>query len=679
MKLDELFIEPWGLLGLISVPIIIIIYLIKSKYVQKPVASTFIWKRSLQYVKRKIPMSIILSLLLILQILTAITASLAIARPLVKPLKSNEMILVLDASASMQSVHEGVSRFDLAKEEILELASGAGANSQVTVIYAGPTTKDTQIVVERTEKYTDVKNKLDDLKCAYGTADIDHALKLASGIQGQNAGATIKLITDKDYITVEGLEVVNIAKERVNEANASILSVTENPLLTGDYEFIAEVISYGFSGEYAIGIYVDDVFVASKNIKLPNASMADSDKPVKVIFTPNRLVLEGEENEESGTKDEYVIYIDGISSYNEVRVEIVSEDGIEVDNVYHLYPEVKNEPKILFVSSKFKTDVTGKVDVSTPTLLYLALSRTGYSIPTENLYASIEAVPKFEGYDLYIFESVECPEGEDFPTDGAVWLFNPLTVHEDIGVTIDHDNKVMDNFKMLVSSAGYQEAYQIISNNLKDAVVGIGRYSPMIIPPTSELEKVFALEGTNAPLLVAGTTNIKHAENSSSVRTVVSCFDFNDTSLPIMVGEYILLLNNLLTYSIPDVLTERNYEIGTTVQFNAPTGAEKLTVKYEDITIDEVNLLYTTVVLEKLGVYEVEVQFADGTTKSYMMPTHIPNEESNIAIIGERVEADAIPVGTVVEAEPVDIFPYLIALLILLLVTEWGVYHRDGV
>ena len=86
------FLQPLGLLGLIGVPIIIIIYIIKSRFVQKPVASTFIWKRSLKYVKRKIPLSVILSLLLILQILTVVAASFAIARPTVKPFKSNEEI-----------------------------------------------------------------------------------------------------------------------------------------------------------------------------------------------------------------------------------------------------------------------------------------------------------------------------------------------------------------------------------------------------------------------------------------------------------------------------------------------------------------------------------------------------------------------------------------------------------
>jgi hypothetical protein len=61
-----------------------------------------------------------------------------------------------------------------------------------------------------------------------------------------------------------------------------------------------------------------------------------------------------------------------------------------------------------------------------------------------------------------------------------------------------------------------------------------------------------------------------------------------------------------------------------------------------------------------------------------MVPTHIAANESNIEEAGDKIVAPQVPEGTEVEAEPIELFPYLIAFLILLLVLEWGVYHRDG-
>lgn len=655
------FLQPLGLLGLIGVPIIIIIYIIKSRYVQKPVASTFIWKRSLKYVKRKIPLSVILSLLLILQILTVVAASLAISRPTVKPLKSNETIYILDASASMQNTMDGQSRFEIAKEYILTEAENIGNNSRVSVIFADTKVAPEDVLVTRTENKIDIRYQLEDVTCTDGDADIEGALEEASKIQELNAGATIKLITDKDYENVEGLEVVNIS--RVGEHNVSILSVVEETLLTGDYQFTAEVVSYGKGSECVMGIYVDGAFMGSKSVILPNTNMNEGGT-VRVIFTPNILT--------ESSETQVIVPITNIKEYKEVKVVIEAKDGIQADNQFLLYSLTKTQPKILFVSSKFKSGSDGTVDSTKPTSLTIALASNGFVTKGEDMFLSVDAVldsgRSFSGYDLYIFEGVEPPEGEDFPTDGAVWLFNPSKIPDVVsGVEILYDNEQSGDFEMMLASQSQTNVYTTITKNL-DSKIGLGKYKPM--SHLGNFEKIFSCDN-NQPAIIAGT--------SGGVRMVVTNFDFNHSEWPYKVTDYIILMNNLMTYSLPDVLPSRDFEIGQTVQFNAPAGATQLTFKYEGIILDETTDLDMKFVLDKVGVYEVEVLFNDETTASYMLPTHIPNGESNIVIVGENVVAAEIPADSVVEAEPIEIFPYLIALLILLLVTEWGVYHRDGV
>ena len=655
------FLQPLGLLGLIGVPIIIIIYIIKSRYVQKPVASTFIWKRSLKYVKRKIPLSVILSLLLILQILTVVAASLAISRPTVKPLKSNETIYILDASASMQNTMDGQSRFEIAKEYILTEAENIGNNSRVSVIFADTKVAPEDVLVTRTENKIDIRYQLEDVTCTDGDADIEGALEEASKIQELNAGATIKLITDKDYENVEGLEVVNIS--RVGEHNVSILSVVEETLLTGDYQFTAEVVSYGKGSECVMGIYVDGAFMGSKSVILPNTNMNEGGT-VRVIFTPNVLT--------ESSETQVIVPITNIKEYKEVKVVIEAKDGIQADNQFLLYSLTKTTPRILFVSSKFKSGSDGTVDSTKPTSLTIALASNGFVTKGEDMFLSVDAVldsgRSFSGYDLYIFEGVEPPEGEDFPTDGAVWLFNPSKIPDVVsGVEILYDNEQSGDFEMMLASQSQTNVYTTITKNL-DSKIGLGKYKPM--SHLGNFEKIFSCDN-NQPAIIAGT--------SGGVRMVVTNFDFNHSEWPYKVTDYIILMNNLMTYSLPDVLPSRDFEIGQTVQFNAPAGATQLTFKYEGIILDETTDLDMKFVLDKVGVYEVEVLFNDETTASYMLPTHIPNGESNIVIVGENVVAAEIPADSVVEAEPIEIFPYLIALLILLLVTEWGVYHRDGV
>ena len=72
------FMYPLGLLGLIGVPLLIIIYILRSKYNEQTVPSTYLWHLSEKFFKRRNPLSGITGIIsLILQILMVIILSLA--------------------------------------------------------------------------------------------------------------------------------------------------------------------------------------------------------------------------------------------------------------------------------------------------------------------------------------------------------------------------------------------------------------------------------------------------------------------------------------------------------------------------------------------------------------------------------------------------------------------------
>ena len=657
------FLQPLGLLGLIAVPIIIIIYIVKSKYTQKPVSSTFIWKRSLKYVKRKIPMSLILSLLLILQILTAITASLAISRPTITPFKSDETIIILDASASMNTTDGEKTRFELAKDKVLEMAKKAGSNSRVSLILAGTQAK---TVFERIDNQVDIIYQLENVTCTQGESDIEGALDLAGEIIEKNAGAKVTLITDKEYDIVENLELINVS--RATEKNAAIISVTPKKLASGDHQFSAIVTAYGSEGfECAIGLYIDGEFKATKNIVIPNASLEENE-PVEVVFTPDK-------NKVSDSPDLVYVYIDGFEVYTQAKIVITAQDGIADDNEFVVYSQEKTSPKILFISKFFNTNQDGKVDLTKPTSLYVNLTANNFYINSENMHTSIENV-EFSGFDLYIFEGVAPPEGEDFPKDGAVWLLNPPSLPESIGVTVglkqvysEPDNL---GFSMFAAGSSAQvdqtPAYTTITSKVDTTGVALGAYTELLIGD-GNFEKIYSC-ADNQPALLAGS--------AGSVRIIITAFDITNSSWPMKITDYSLLIGNLGRFSIPENLAALDYVVGDKAQFNAPAGAEKVTVKYDGVVIDVTSDILLDVQLEKVGTYEINVEFADKDAKTFYIPTHISANESNITEVGEMVAAPEVPEGTVVNAEPIEIFPYLIMFLLLLLVVEWGVYHREG-
>ena len=84
------------------------------------VSSTYIWRLSERFLKNRIPISKLRSLIsLMLQILTVIILALTIAHPIiVLPNAANEYCIILDGSASMSIKQNDKTRFELAKEEI---------------------------------------------------------------------------------------------------------------------------------------------------------------------------------------------------------------------------------------------------------------------------------------------------------------------------------------------------------------------------------------------------------------------------------------------------------------------------------------------------------------------------------------------------------------------------------
>ncbi|MCM1394388.1 MAG: BatA domain-containing protein, partial [[Eubacterium] siraeum] len=71
------FYYPLGLLGLLGIPIIILIYIIKSKYTEQTIASTYLWTLSEKFLKKRKPISKITGIItLILQTLSVLVLSL---------------------------------------------------------------------------------------------------------------------------------------------------------------------------------------------------------------------------------------------------------------------------------------------------------------------------------------------------------------------------------------------------------------------------------------------------------------------------------------------------------------------------------------------------------------------------------------------------------------------------
>ena len=322
------FLYPLGLLGLIGIPILILVYIIKSKYTEQTVASTYLWTLSERFLKRKrrpSPLAGIISL--ILQILAVTLISLAVAHPIVTiPDSAKEYCFILDGSGSMR-MEAGIStddentasvtRFEAAKAAIRQQVADAMDGSLFTLIYAGDATG---VICERTEDKEQLLLLMDELIPAYNTLSLTDAIGISQGYFNENSGLKTILFTDSEYSSAENIEVVNVANA---VENYTLTNVTYTHL--GDTLTVSgNVISHESDRDLALCLYLDggeDPSVTETvTVKAGIPSVFSLEADVRA-FSSIRVVIQ--ETDALALDNEYVIH--NVKSENSYDTLLVSD------------------------------------------------------------------------------------------------------------------------------------------------------------------------------------------------------------------------------------------------------------------------------------------------------------------------------------------------------------------
>lgn len=387
------FLYPLGLLGLIGIPILIIIYIIKNKHTEQTISSTYLWRLSERFLKRKNPISKIKGLIsLILQCLTVLLISFAIAHPvLVLKGQAYEYCFILDGSGSMQMTQEnGATRFDAAKEKIEEIISDAKDGSLYSIYYAGDTT---MTVVVQTDDKSDARAELDKLTCAYTPDTVTDVMEKAQELFNENPGLKTYLVTDKAYEKHDNVEIINVAADEENYS-VSELSFAYSD---GKVYVTGKVLSHVTDAALTVEVYAGETLIAEKEV--------DAKKGEEAVFTAEATT-------------ESVAY---------VRAKILNADANAIDNERAVYNVESEEAyKVLLVSEE-------------PFFLKTAISTLGY---TDIDVLSPKKYDGQNGYGLYIFDG--CNPGR-VPSDGAVWFLNLDSNLENSGFTVQGEVELKED------------------------------------------------------------------------------------------------------------------------------------------------------------------------------------------------------------------------------------------
>ena len=659
-------LKPLGLLGLIGILVLIIIYIIKPNYQQKFISSTYIWKLSLKYRKKKIPISKLRNILLIICQVLILTACAAILAKPAQILKNHvevrEVIAILDSSVSMRTDLEGETRYERAINGILDLSEEVWAKKGlVSVINAK---EDASFITERASEeyqetlFAELNGMLegDDIACSYGTANMDAAMTLCEEVLFENPNAEIYLYTDMDYDYVPaGISVVNVSDSM--EWNAAILNAYTE-YLDGYYTFYVELACYGVDKEIEV------------RMEVQNANADNSlDVGAKKVFTQvvpcegektKTLVFINEDLYQQGTELEDTVYYkipgndekdDRIDSYQTIHVSISEADSFPVDNNFQIYGGQKEVIKIQYASSNpnpfYGVVLNNLVNVY----------KDVWDIQITEVKRGDHASVKTSGFDFYLFEEAEIPE--ILPTDGVVILLDPQAekMPSGIGFTISKTVEVRGGATL---TNGDPHA---IMNNIHAENIEVTRYTEIVYGAGYET------------LMYCNSKPVITVKEEAGSKIVVVGFSIHYSTFAIR-KEFPLFMYNLFGHFTPTTVSGNNFEVNETLELNAR--GPQLEVKREG-SMDEATI-YTQfpakLQVSIPGTYSMKQTTFSGNMVTEYVYVHIPTEESNIRIKGETVKT---PERTQDDSEYFkNLIVFVAATMIALLFIEWWLQSREN-
>jgi len=604
------FLFPLGLLGLIGIPIIIIIYILQSKYTEQTVPSTYLWKLSERFMKRKNPLSGLTGLIsLILQILTVAVISFIIAHPVFTlPGAAKNYCFILDTSSSMTMSEGEQTRFDLAKEEIIKVIKDASGGSSYSLICASD---ESTVIFENVKDKDTAIELINDATVSHTVADHANLLGTAQSVFDEDPSTIIYLVTDKSYKTHESIEIIDVGTESLD--NFSVFDVTYS-LSGSKLNASAEVVSQIKDASLSVKLYIDGKASDSKTVSVKKGEL-----------TP-------------------VSFEAPCQGFESFTVTVENADGYSLDNSITTHNLQSDKSYSILIVSETGFFLEAVID---------ALVDSEVKTVSPDEYSEVN-----EKYGLYIFDSYE----PDALPDGAVWLINADSSIEDTGFgvrgkielptadVIQKSSSTSTNVRSLLKGVDGKDIY--ISNYIK--------YSEMYL----NFHTLFSYESN--PLIFAGANGLGN-------RQVVFGFDLHESDI-VLSSDFVILLRNLIDYSFPGVIDNSNYTVGDEAMINILTSADNyraLSPSGKDIYIDSSSVT-DAVKLNEVGTYTVTVTIA-GKEIPYKIYAGAHPDESKPATNGEDFSLSGERTDANIDGE-FDPTVLLFIIAAVIFIADWGVY-----
>lgn len=371
------FLNPWGFLALVGIPVILLFYLLKQKYKEQQVSSLFLWKKAQAQTLAQEPwQKLKKNILLFLQLLAVVLLAISLSNPYVMGgMQSSHMVFGIDCSLSMQAKdgENGQSRLEQAKKEIKRKIEQSPSGTMFSIVLLQD--QPAMVLSSSTDQKKALK-QLEQVEATNGTIDWENALQLLE-LAGENSGNTI-VFTDQRQPPLTDVQTVILGKNSDNTA-ITLLSHSEGER---GWQALVKVSHFGSEPiTKAINLFCDGEAFDRKEITLNPGESQD------VIFT--------------GIEEETAF----------MTATLTPEDILEADDRAFDGAFLQSKRKVLLVTEQ-----------------NIFLEKVYSLLPQVELYkTNPENMEHLSGYSLYIFDGI-LPE--KLPDDGFLLLWNPPKSNE---------------------------------------------------------------------------------------------------------------------------------------------------------------------------------------------------------------------------------------------------------
>ena len=294
------------------------------------------------------------------------------------------------------------------------------------------------------------------------------------------------------------------------------------------------------------------------------------------------------------------------------------------------------------------------------------------AFPSVDLTVSPQAAweDTFSGSDIYIFDGTVPKE---IPDDGSLWLINPDRLPRETG---------------LLYGALIQGGLLTTANDIADSQAAGLTTSLSLRDVTLQRQRLVTdTESFSVILTAGGNPALLARKENTGLSCMILPFDIHDSNLP-LTADFVLLVRNMLSWTMPDMLSSQEYLSGEEVRaaLLPLTGAAYLQTQegtVHSLPFTSEGIVFTagkpgvfTLLQERPGEgsryadFSVRIPASESITPD-MAHYQLPSLSRDPSLAQELSEQEDPDDGLL------DIKYWLAGGLLLLLILEWMVYHYE--